>query len=230
MGEHALSLESNPTTLLVPALSKSADRKRRIILAGSVALHLCLLAWLVHTPPAEFIAPTFLRQGRFGTSSSPIYYEGSPEVARTHLPLARHLTLKPSVRKSAPRPAPDQTILSNSQKDEATLLAREVPSGNPYGSLSYGTLNGPDVRPALPVFFPDPVVDISEVPGGQGDVVVEITIDDQGNVIQENLVRGLSQSIDQRVMASILRWRFRPATKNSVPIASKQDVYYHFPR
>jgi TonB family protein len=222
--------QGNQLTFLSPVLSKSADHRRRITLAASVALHLGLLAWLVHTPPAEFIAPTFLRQGREGTSSSPIYYEGSPEVARTHLPLTRHLILKAKNHKSLPTPEPDQTILSNSKRDEATLLASEIPAGNPYGSLSYGTLNGPDVRPALPVFFPDPIVDISEVPGGQGDVVVEITIDDQGNVVQESLVRGLSQSIDQRVMASILRWQFRPATKNSVPIASKQDVYYHFPR
>lgn len=225
-----MSGETSQPTFHSPVLAKPGDRRRGLTIGGSVALHLSLLAWLVQAPPAEFIAPTFLRQGRLGTSSSPIYYDGSSKVARSHLPLPRHLIFEHPVHKSAPAPAPDQTILSSSQRDETTLLAKEIPAGNPYGSLSYGTLTGPDVRPALPVFFPDPVVDISEVPGGQGDVVVEITIDDQGNVVQENLVRGLSQSIDQRVMASILRWHFRPATKNSVPMASKQDVYYHFPR
>jgi len=110
------------------------------------------------------------------------------------------------------------------------LLPSQRPAGEMYGSLSYGTLSGPDVRAALPVVFPDPVIDASELAGIAGDVVVEITIDDQGTVVEEILIRGLVPPVDQKVLAAIGRWRFRPATRNSVPVASKQDVYYHFPR
>ncbi len=199
-------------------------------LCVSIGIHLCILAWLVHSPSATFISPTSIRQGEYGTSVSTIYFAGSPKVARPHLPLKTYLTLKSPSRKATPLPKPDSKLESDSPRNEATLLPNERPAGSPYGSLSYGTLFGPDVRPALPTFFPDPVIDPSEFPDGQGDVIVEVTIDDQGNVVQEVLVQGVSLSIDQKVLAAVARWRFRAATRNTVPIASKQDVYYHFPR
>jgi outer membrane biosynthesis protein TonB len=36
--------------------------------------------------------------------------------------------------------------------------------------------------------------------------------------------------VDAKVLTAVRNWRFRPATKNGIAIASKQDVYYHFPR
>jgi TonB family protein len=203
--------------------------RRRVSLLTSVGAHLLLLAWLVHTPAAVFVAPTFIRQGLNGTSTTSLYFAGQPEVSRAHLPTKKTLALNLPVRKSS-APKPDPKIETDSARDEAVLLPNERPAGSLYGSLSYGTLSGPDIRPALPEFFPDPVVDPSEIPGGEGDVIVEVVIDDQGNVVQEKILHSLGMSIDQRVLGSIARWHFRPATKNSVPMASKQDIYYHFPR
>ncbi len=199
-------------------------------LSLSIAVHLSILAWLVHSPPPTFISPTSIRQGQNGTSVSTIYFAGSPEVSRPHLPSKAYLPLNQPARRSTPPPKPDSLLESDSPRNEATLLPNQRPVGSPYGSLSYGTLFGPDVRPALPVFFPDPVIEPSELPNGQGDVIVEVTIDDQGNVVQEVLVQSVSPSIDQKVLAAVARWHFRAATRNTVPIASKQDVYYHFPR
>ncbi len=217
--------------LLEPSGSPRLSRDdRRIVLAVSIAAHLCLLAWLVHSPAADFVAPTFLREGKQGSSLSYLYFRGSPEVSRAHVPSKNRLTLSAPIRKSPSKAPVDRSIASDSPRDEAMLLPNERPAGSLYGSLSYGTLSGPDVRPALPVFFPDPVVDSSELPETVGDVIVEVVIDDQGNVTQEKILQGFSPSIDQKVLGAIARWRFRPATKNSVPIASKQDVYYHFPR
>ena len=184
----------------------------------------------MHSPPAIFISPTSIREGQYGTSVSTIYFAGSPKVARPHLPSKTYLTLKRNPPKSTPQLKPDSKLESDSPRNEATLLPNQRPAGSPYGSLSYGTLFGPDVRPALPVFFPDPVIDSSELPDGQGDVIVEVTIDEQGNVVHEVLVQSVSPSIDQKVLAAVARWHFRAATRNTVPIASKQDVYYHFPR
>jgi len=196
----------------------------------SIAIHLALLAWLVHSPPPLFVSPTWVRQGWHGSSLSYIYFPGNPEVSRPHLPTRLYLPLNRPSRKTAAQLDRDSRYESDSNRSEATLLPSQRPAGVMYGSLSYGTLSGPDVRVALPVVFPDPVVDSSDLAGNLGDVVVEITIDDQGNVVQETLIRGLSPSIDQKVLAAVACWRFRPATRNSVPIASKQDVYYHFPR
>jgi len=70
----------------------------------------------------------------------------------------------------------------------------------------------------------------SELAGIQGDVVIEITIDDAGNIVEMKVVRSLGTVIDQKVLAALRNWRFRPATRDGAAIASKQDVYYHFPR
>ncbi len=100
----------------------------------------------------------------------------------------------------------------------------------PFGSLSYGTVNGPEVRPALPVFSPDPILEPELRNSASGDVVVEITIDEAGNIVESKVVQSLGPQIDQKVLAAVLRWQFQPATRDGSAIASKQDVYYHFPR
>ncbi|MGA8737004.1 MAG: energy transducer TonB [Terriglobales bacterium] len=102
-------------------------------------------------------------------------------------------------------------------------------AGSLYGSLSYGSLTGPEIRPALPVVSPDPVFG-SDASGIEGDVIVEITIDETGTIVQKVVVQSLGPSIDGRVLAALEEWHFTPASKNGVPIPSKQDVYYHFPR
>ena len=90
-------------------------------------------------------------------------------------------------------------------------------------------MNGPEIRPALPIVSLDPTVPQSELAGGiEGDVVVEITIDDQGNIVEKTVVKSLTASIDLRVLAALESWRFRPATKDGMAIPSKQDVFYHF--
>ena len=76
---------------------------------------------------------------------------------------------------------------------------------------------------------PDPVFG-SDAAGIEGDVVVEITIDETGTIVQKVVVQSLGPSIDARVLGALEKWHFTPASKNSVPIPSKQDVYYHFPR
>lgn len=206
------------------------SRRQRLVRFVSVGIHLAILAWLVHSPPPVFVSPTWVRQGMNGTSLSYLYFPGNPKVARAHLPTKIVLPVNRPKTKSTPAPQPDSKYELNSKRNEATLLPDQRPIGAMYGSLSYGTISGPDVRAALPEIFPDPVLDPSEKAEANGDVVVEVTIDDQGNVIEEQLIRGLSPSIDQKVLGTISRWHFRPATRNSVPMASKQDIYYHFPR
>jgi periplasmic protein TonB len=205
-------------------------KRQRAILWASVGLHVAVLGWLIHSPKAVFVSPTWVRQGRGGTSLSYIYFEGSPNVARAHLPAKVYLQPNKETAKNKSRPKPDTKQESDAKRDEALLLPNERPAGAAYGSLSYGTISGPDVRAAIPDVFPDPALDAAEQAEAVGDVIVEVTIDDQGNIVEEKLVQGLSPYIDQKVLATIGRWHFLPATRNSVPMASKQDIYYHFPR
>ena len=86
-----------------------------------------------------------------------------------------------------------------------------------------------EIRPAYPLMGSDPVADPGELPAGfEGDVIVEVTIDELGNIIAKSVIQGINPALDAKSIAALANWRFRPATKNGVPIASKHDVYFHF--
>ena len=83
--------------------------------------------------------------------------------------------------------------------------------------------------PALPQVFPDPPVAGSDLPPGvQGDVIVEVTIDEQGNVTDMKLTQGIGYGIDQKVLDVLRHWHFRPATRNGATIASQHLVHFHY--
>jgi hypothetical protein len=48
-------------------------------------------------------------------------------------------------------------------------------------------------------------------------------------VVQTKILQAIGYGIDQKVVAALQEWRFRPATRNGVAIPSKHDVHYHFP-
>ena len=66
-------------------------------------------------------------------------------------------------------------------------------------------------------------------PGVQGDVVVEVTIDARGNIIEKRILQRIGYGIDEKVLAALEGWRFTPATQDGVPIPSRHDVHFHFP-
>ena len=99
----------------------------------------------------------------------------------------------------------------------------------PYGTLASGPAFGDEILPALPITAIDPVVYPGDLAGhSEGSVIVEVTIDDKGNIVQKVVLQSLGPLIDNKVLAALESWHFRPATRNGVAIPSKQDVYYHF--
>jgi TonB family protein len=60
-------------------------------------------------------------------------------------------------------------------------------------------------------------------------VIVEVTIDEHGTVTQTKVVQSLQSDIDEKVIATLKNWRFRPASVDGVAISSRQDVHFHFP-
>jgi protein TonB len=90
-------------------------------------------------------------------------------------------------------------------------------------------LAGEEIRPALPAITSEPHVDSDDLRGvAEGNVVVEIVIDESGAIIRKSVVQSMGPAIDAKVLAALENWRFRPATRDGVPIPSKQDVVYHF--
>ena len=161
---------------------------------------------------------------------STLHFPGRPEVSEQP-PKQAHLTWSQSPKNAKkPRKQPPVSKVESEPEITAALEPNERPAGSPYGSLYYGKATGSEVRPALPIVARDPAIGSDLSNGIMGDVVVEVTIDEQGKIVELKLIQSLSQNIDQLVMAAVSKWQFLPATRNGTPIPSKQDVYYHFPR
>lgn len=209
-------------------INSGMAKRQAACLSASLTLHFVMLAWFLHGPAPIFVAPSGVRRGDNGRALTKIYFGGKSGVSQDN-PLPS-LTLPEPARIAKGhrlKPLPPKMNLGN----ELTASARnnQPAGGSPYGSLSYGRLSGPEVRPALPVVSPDPIAG-QDLAGLTGDVIVEITIDEVGNVVDMRLLQGIDPAADQKVMGVLKRWHFAPATRDGVPIPSKQDVYYHFPR
>ncbi|HVO80274.1 MAG TPA: energy transducer TonB [Terriglobales bacterium] len=195
----------------------------------SLAIHGLALYLLLRPTPAIFVTPSSVAYGNRGTSSQLVHLS--------------HAGIEDSQAASADEaheriwlPAPAQTMQrhprgASAAKKQVTKAALEAArAGSPFGSMQQGPITGHEVRPALPVVFPDPVVSRSEIPDGvEGIVIVEVTIDNHGTVVETKIVQSLGYGIEERVLAAVRNWRFTPATMDGVAIPSQQDVYFHFP-
>src|SRR5205814_2213927 len=122
--------------------------------------------------------------------------------------------------------------MATHQTDEhpTEALVQAPSAGSANGDSDMGPMSGVGALPALPTRFPDPHVTPSELPPGvTGDVVVEVTIDIAGNIVNKKVLQSIGYGIYEKVLAVLENWRFRPATINGTPIPSRQDVHFHFP-
>jgi TonB family protein len=87
---------------------------------------------------------------------------------------------------------------------------------------------GEEIRPALPITTSDPVVYPWERPDAEGNVVVEITIDERGEIVRKTVLESVNPDLNNKVLAALENWHFHPATRNGVAIPSKQDAIFHF--
>jgi len=183
---------------------------RNFALLASFFVHATTLFILVHRQPV-FVKPSSVAWGRQNTSGVLIYAPPRLEVASTEHPKLR-LNLKP---KPAPAPLPPPVETSR--------------AGSPNGSLFSGPGKGIEAVPAIPLHFPDPDVYPWQVSDVRGDVIIEITIDEKGSVSDTRLLQSLKQDVDEKCIATLRNWRFRPAMVDGMAIASRQDVHFHFP-
>jgi TonB family protein len=222
---------------------QTVGRQPRLAMYCSVAAHGLLLLWLLHPASPKLVTPSFVVKGDHGAYIAHLYWpnqqtqvkaDASPgtSAADSRQQLNAHLTWKrrAKVAKAVGRELPRPNIGLDDQTSAPGEAAQARPAGSPLGTVLAGPLTGEEVRPALPVVSPDPRVAADELGSLQGDVIVEVTIDEKGNIVQKVVVQSLAPAIDSKVLDALENWRFRPATRNGVPIASKQDVYYHFPR
>lgn len=188
---------------------KPEKKRSNAYLLSSFALH-CGLIYLIANRAPIFVQPSSLAWGAHGKSEAIVYFAQNLESQ----PAIRKLTLPAKLKRKAPK---------QEQKPDS------IRAGSPNGSLDHGPATGSEALPALPLVFPDPAIYPSQLDNLQGDVVVEVTIDAQGNVTDTRVLQSLKQEIDQKIVATLKGWRFKPATVDGIAISSRQDVHFHFP-
>lgn len=207
----------------------SLARRRRwsSSLLTAVGIHILILAILCWPAVPIFIKPRLIAHGEGGNAT--------PDYVRLYLPNDIQLATQSKPALLALPSAPHKKPQKPQAKKRTNVLEVEKPSnsleaGSELGTGEDGSDSGDEIKPAIPATFQELRIPRSELPDGiQGDVIVEITIDAQGAVVEEKLLQGLGHGVDERVIAALRDWRFRPATRNGVPIPSKHDVHYHFP-
>lgn len=192
---------------------KPRNRATRISLLVSFAVHcLAVALWLERVP--LFVQPSSIAWGLHSNSENLVYFPTAAKPNRTpkKLELQRKKKSKP-VEQQAP----------------AVQSADSVRAGSDNGSFFQGAASGTQAMPALPLVFPDPDIYPSQLKGLQGDVIVEVTIDENGNVTDTRVLQSLQQDVDDKVIATLRNWRFKPASVDGIAISSRQDVHFHFP-
>ncbi|MFI5110535.1 MAG: energy transducer TonB [Terriglobales bacterium] len=202
----------------------------RWALSASAAAHVLAVCLLLRQPAPVFVRPQAVVAGAGGTSVTALYLPYDRGVhtdpateARVSLDLAASKAKAPRQKRSSKAPL-------KADQDKPGDALQTARAGSAYGSLADGPTDGREIRPALPVAFVNPQVSRSELPAGvQGDVVVEVTIDARGNIVEKRILQRLGYGIDEKVLAALEGWRFTPATQDGVPMSSQHDIHFHFP-
>ena len=194
---------------------------RRSSILYASAIHVLLLAALLlpasHTPR---IAPTRLPGTVHGLDLLTYYSPGgAPAQSTSTLQKIKPHTVQPAV----------SMVRSASATAAQTPAAPTTEAGT--GVAGPSGLGQGNITIAMQKFFPPPHPDLSTIASGSaGDVIVDATIDAQGNITQLTLIRGLSDPINNAVLATVRQWTYSPATRDGLPIPSEQELLFHFQR
>ncbi len=230
--------------LMFNEMDAGSQNQQFWIRGTSVAIHAAILAWLLHAPEPILLTANSIALGQNGKSVTRLYWssktpddstQSSSDLATQrykHQRLGQKLTWKApaqvpklSLPEKATTRAEEQ---DKSQTQTLSALGHGAQAGLPYGTLRAGQLYGDEIRPALPISTSDPVVYPWQLPTQPGNEVIEITIDERGEIVNKTVLQSLGSDIDTKCLAALENWHFHPATRNGSPIASKQDAIFPF--
>ncbi len=208
------------------------ERKRQSIsMLLSFAVQGALLLALLYSAAPIFVTPSDVDFGiPHSSGSRSIVYlapvgpeQASPPATPPRLTLKAALPAKPKPPKSEPKREQSASTADNAPEDTAR-------GGSPFGRVPGSPLTGDEVVPAFPDVYPDPPISRADLPAGiQGDVIVEVTIDPRGDVVETKLIQGIGYGVEQKVLQVLQRWHFHPAMRDGVTIASQHIVHFHYP-
>ena len=200
-------------------------------MTASFVAHLGVLALLLYHAVPVFVSPSDVQLGiphSYGSRSIIYLAPTGPERAQEP-----DVQPKLALHRVVPKPAVPKKL--EARREPPAMTAADAPEetargGSPFGRVPGSPLSFDEVVPAFPVVYPDPPVSDADVPTGvHGDVIVQVTIDSQGNVVETKLLQGIGYGIEQKVLTVLQRWHFHPAVRDGITIASQHIVHFHYP-
>jgi protein TonB len=187
--------------------------QRRLIFVSAL-LHVAAVAILVHVPRVH-VAPMRLPGTAAGTHLSLSYSPGSRAQAAV----------------AAVKPTPAR-LTRPAKPTPLTQTASTASPSNSNASSQGGDARGSgSATVALATFFPNPKPDLTQLPHGtRGDVIIDVTIDEQGHIVDTQIAQSLGHGVDETVLATVQTWTFKPATKDGVAVPSQQELLFHYER
>jgi protein TonB len=194
----------------------------RRTMAVSVAAHLLVLAALL-LDQRLWVSPATYPGDAHGHRIVLTFQPGFAPAPAALAAKTEKAIPPPPIRSSAKvQAAPAPAISRNS-------IAPAAPT--PTSSTGSDALGSGNVTVALVVLHPPPDPDLSQLPHGtRGDVIVDVVIDDKGHIVKSTMEQGVGHGVDETVLATIQQWTFQPATRNGVPVASEQELLFHYER
>lgn len=193
-----------------------AEHKNSANLAtwSSLITHAVVLALLVVAGHKTFKVRVIQNRGGEHTI---LYWQGSHDGSHG----ARH-RMAPARKVNKPRPKVEQreAILTSEPESENKVSANDL-GGSQTGSQ--------DVTPPYPIFSPSPHVDDrSLLPLVTRNVVIDVDVSARGEVLNEKLIQGLGNSLDQIVLDTVRTWKFHPASDNGKDVDSVAELIFPF--
>lgn len=207
------------------ARERTSAATYRAVLSGTPAVRSWIPVWLaieaVVVIAAMFLWPEFILQVRWATPRAYV------SVTLVH-PKPQERSWPSQVTMKRRRPAAPKPVAAN----PTPRLPLPNPTAAEIGPILRADLLAPsihEIKIAVPQVSPAPEVRAGDVPSGmQGDIVVEVLIDKDGKVIRTKVQQAFA-GLETKITEALLRWHFQPATYDGVPVASLQDIHFHYP-
>jgi TonB family protein len=130
-----------------------------------------------------------------------------------------------------PRPPEEKAVApADHTEKRPELLARGAKTPEHDATRPFMIGRG-GVRAPTPLFTPEP-----EFPGRassehyQGIVVLNVIVDTSGKVQNIRLVRPAGMGMDEEAVATVSKWRFKPAQREGEPVAVEMNIEVAFNR
>jgi TonB family protein len=192
----------------------------------SVAVHLIAIALILvlRQATAGHVVPPKLQEAQLVPGSTRLAFSAKGVAQPTHPAPNRR-----AARSRASQSASAGTALQGLRKQARQETVAMV--NNFMFRQVYGFNPGPDYQLANQTSGELPTISADQVPlHFQQFVIVEVTIDTQGKVADARIVAGVVEPpIQQTLLSAIREFKYRPATRDGVPIPSQKDLVIRVP-